>query len=65
LDVLSKQVASLVSVLDTTDGKLGIFGATPVVQQTATDLAGGASLSDVITKVNGIIDKLKLYGIFG
>jgi phage minor structural protein len=42
----------------------GVFGIGPVSRQTATRLSTGASTLDIINKINGILDKLALYGLF-
>lgn len=44
--------------------EIGFFGNTPVSQQTAQRLSSSATLSDVIIKINGILDKLDRYGLF-
>jgi phage minor structural protein len=44
--------------------EIGFFGAIPVSQQTAQRLSSSATLSDVIIKINGILDKLGSYGLF-
>jgi hypothetical protein len=46
------------------EGNIGFFGNTPVSQQTAQRLASDATLSQVIIKINGILDKLGEYGLF-
>lgn len=45
-------------------GYLGFFSVTAVSKQTATHLLVTATLADVIAKVNGVLDKLGLYGLF-
>jgi hypothetical protein len=44
--------------------EIGFFGNIPVSQQTAQRLASDATLSQVIIKINGILDKLGNYGLF-
>lgn len=44
--------------------EIGFFGNIPVSQQTAQRLSSSATLSDVIIKINGILDKLGSYGLF-
>lgn len=44
--------------------EIGFFGNTPVSQQTAQRLSSSATLSQVIIKINGILDKLDRYGLF-
>lgn len=44
--------------------EIGFFGAIPVSQQTAQRLSSSATLSQVIIKINGILDKLGNYGLF-
>lgn len=43
--------------------EFGVFGAAPAAQQTASLLPGGATLSDVIIKINGLITRLSYYGL--
>lgn len=43
---------------------LGFFGSTGTTKQTLTLLDGSATLSDVIIKLNGLITRLGLYGLF-
>jgi hypothetical protein len=45
---------------------LGFFGKSPVSKQTATKLLSTATLTDVINKINGILEKLgqNYYGLF-
>ncbi|MCR4430638.1 MAG: hypothetical protein NUV45_06425 [Tepidanaerobacteraceae bacterium] len=43
---------------------IGFFGNTPVSQQSAQLLPSSATLSQVIIKINGILDKLGKYGLF-
>jgi hypothetical protein len=46
--------------------RIGFFGATPVVQQTAALIPspGTATAYDCAIKINGILDKLGDYGLF-
>ncbi len=43
---------------------IGFFGNTPVSQQTAQLLTMSATLTDVIIKINGVLNKLDKYGLF-
>jgi len=46
----------------TNGGLMGLFGATPVVQQTHIADADG-TLADITTKFNSLLDKLEAYGL--
>jgi hypothetical protein len=45
-------------------GKVGFMGNTPIGQQSAQRLAAGATLEQIRVKLNGIMDKLALFGLF-
>lgn len=44
--------------------RVGFFDVTPISRQTATLLDTSATLSDVIIKINGMLNKLGYYGLF-
>jgi hypothetical protein len=49
--------------LNSTSALFGVFGNS-AAQQTAQKLTAAATLGDCIIKINGILDKLGLYGLF-
>lgn len=55
-NILSLTATNGVIINDST-GKLGLFGKDPVVMQSISKLSGSPTLTDVVNKVNSLIDK--------